>query len=257
MACGSLSLGAYWLLSENSEKAPEGSFATSTYDLARQGVLKNIERPELISRQAWGAREVNHQAEEEFGFYTLDNPEGWHEYEVDLREAYQTVVIHHSSLYVTDDLTTVQEIQTLHMDDRGWADIGYHFCVGQNGMVYEGRMMSARGVHTEMYNTGSLGVCLLGNFEEMMPTQAQLDSTQGLLNWLVLRLHLSHLAGHRDFNSQTLCPGVNLYPRLDEFAAEAGLKRGVDGYIAPPEQLMTPSPEALSLIGHYGCSCGV
>lgn len=102
--------------------------------------------------------------------------------------------------------------------------------------------MSARGVHTEFYNTGSLGVCLLGNFEEIEPTQPQLDAAQALVNWLALRLQLTHLAGHREFNTTTVCPGANLYPHLDQIAAVALLQRGTNGYIAPPEQQITPTP---------------
>jgi hypothetical protein len=245
-ACGATLLGAYWLLLED-KKPSTVAFPAQT----RRAVLKTVERPTIVSRAEWGAREVNHSAEEEFGFYTLDNPEGWREYEGDLRTVYQTVVIHHSSLYEDDDVTTVKAIQDLHLEDRGWADIGYHFCIGLEGAVFEGRLMSVRGVHTEFYNTGSLGVCLLGNFEEISPTPPQLDTTQALINWLVLRLQLTHQAGHRDFNPQTLCPGANLYPLLDALASQALLKRGTEGYIAPPEQL-APTGET-SLYLHDEC----
>lgn len=246
LAIGGLGTLGYLVLDGGGDEN-EVSLPTRTPDPILEARVKQVDRPAIVAREEWGAREVNHAAEEEFGFYTLDNAEGWREYEGDLRVAYQTVVIHHSSLYETDDDTTIREVQNLHMDDRDWADVGYHFCVGQSGTVYEGRKMSARGTHTELHNTGSLGVCLFGNFEEISPTQAQLDTTQALVNWLALRLRLSHLAAHREFNDTTVCPGANLYPVLDKMAEEALLQRGTGGYITPLEQLITPSPEVPSL----------
>lgn len=252
MAGGGIVTIAYVLTSKSND---ESEPSVATIDPIRQTRIKQVERPPIITREEWGARPVDHAAEEEFGFYSLDNPEGWREYDGDLRLAYQTVVIHHSSLYDTDDDTTIREIQNLHIDERGWADIGYHFGVGLTGVVYEGRKMSARGTHTELHNTGSLGVCLFGNFEEYSPTQIQLDTTQALINWLALRLALSHLAGHREFNDTTVCPGENLYPLLDNMAAQAFLQRGTGGYILPAEQLITPSAET-SALPNCGTRCG-
>lgn len=248
-SCGAASIGLYWLVAKEHGAAKQMP-VTATPDVIRLAMLKTIERPPIVSREQWDAREVDHSAEEEFGFYTVENPEGWRNYEGDLRDVYQTLVMHHSVTYYVDDLTTVRSIQALHMDTRHWADIGYHFCVGRDGTVFEGRLMSARGVHTETYNTGSLGICLLGNFEEITPTENQLNATQSLINWLALRLRVTHLAGHRDFNDQTRCPGANLYPHLDAMAREALLKRGIDGYIPPQEQ----APEA---VAKRECCCCV
>ncbi len=250
-ACAGLVAIGVSLLDKKAAK-PTAMPPTHTPDPARLARFKQVDRPPIVTREAWGARVVNHEAEEEFGFYSLDNPEGWREYDTDLRVAYQTVVIHHSSLYETDDDTTMREIQNLHLDERGWADIAYHFGVGLTGTVYEGRKMSARGTHTELHNTGSLGICLFGNFEEISPTQIQLDMTQALVNWLAVRLSLTHLAGHREFNDITVCPGANLYPVLDKMAERALLQRGTGGYIAPPEQVITPTPDAANLSTKIG-----
>lgn len=37
------------------------------------------------------------------------------------------------SFYAQDD------VQNYHMDTKGWADIGYNFLVGEDGLAYEGR----------------------------------------------------------------------------------------------------------------------
>jgi len=190
----------------------------------------------MVARSDWGALPPDHAAFNEFGFYSLENPEGWRVYDVPLDQAYQTVIIHHSVVYEADDLSTLLEIQRSHREQRGWADVAYHYFVGQNGVLYEGRDIHARGTHVAGYNTGSVGVCLLGNFVEISPTEAQIITTRSLVSWLTANLKATYLAGHGDFNPQTMCPGINLAAYLDDFAFNAGLVRGVEGYIAPPEQ---------------------
>jgi hypothetical protein len=214
---------------------------------ARPAILKQIARPAITTRAEWNARAPDHTAENEPGVYSLDNPEGWRVYEGDLRTVYRTVVVHHSVVYDTDDPTTMRAIQDLHMDDNKWADIGYHFGVGKTGQVFEGRDLSVRGTHVEHFNTGSVGVVFLGNFQVEMPTQEQIDFGRRLIDWLALRLELTHLVGHYEFNDFTECPGQYLKGYLDAFALSAGLMRGTGGYQPPPEQLITPTPDPTGL----------
>lgn len=197
---------------------------------ARSTQVKHIERPPITTRQEWNARPPNHDAPNEAGYFSAENAEGWLDYPGDLRDVYRTVVVHHSVEYETDDITTVREIQALHMDDRGWADIAYHFAVGQSGQVFEGRALNARGTHVEGYNTGSVGVVFLGDFDAGFPTPTQLEEGRRLINWLALRLELTHLASHHDFNEDTVCPGAHMIPNLAGLAASAGLVLGTGGY---------------------------
>jgi len=186
----------------------------------------------IVSRDEWGALPVDHAARNENGFYQPgSNPEGWYIYEGDLRESYQTLIIHHSAFYEADGLATLLEVQRLHRGDRGWADIGYHFLVDSAGRVYEGRDLSARGVHTMGHNTGSAGLCLLGDFRFAAPSAAQWQATVSLGRWLVEALALTHLAGHRQFNLSTECPGAALQQRLPDLAARLDLEFGIDGYV--------------------------
>jgi len=228
LACLGTVLG--YLALDRLSRAPQPTLLASPFapNAAR---LKQIDRPGILLRQDWGAREPNHEAPNETGFFSADNPDGWRVYDEDLRTVYRTVVIHHSVLYEGDDLSTMRAIQDQHMDLRGWADIAYHFGVGQSGQVFEGRSLAVRGTHVQGFNTGSAGVVFLGDFQVSYPTPLQLEAGRRLIDWLALRLELTHLAGHSDFNSTTDCPGQHLRELLPMLAQSAGLALGTGGYL--------------------------
>jgi hypothetical protein len=56
----------------------------------------------------------------------------------------------------------VNEIRRWHVEDRGWADIGYHYLIDRDGTVIEGRPLSKVGAHAKGHNTGSVGIALFG-----------------------------------------------------------------------------------------------
>jgi len=234
-ACSVSGVGgaAYLLLSSEVSAAPEGT--PPSLMTPRPPILKRIDRPAIISRAEWGAREPDHRALNETGFWAQDNNEGWFIYPGDLRDVYRTVVVHHSVIVEDDDEATMREIQAEHMDSRRWADVGYHFGVGKSGAIFEGRDLRVRGTHVAGYNTGSVGVVFFGNFQEESPTPEQLAAGSRLIEWLALRLELTHLAGHGEFNDFSECPGANLIYYLDALAESAGLARGTEGYQDPDE----------------------
>lgn len=191
-----------------------------------------IPKPPIIGRNDWGAFPPDLNSTNEHGYFSADNPEGWYLYPDDLQGSYQTLVIHHAGFYEQDALSTLKEIQRSHREDRGWGDVAYHFFVDKDGTLYEGRDMGARGAHVEGFNTGSLGVCLLGNFLYETPSAIQLQNSDTLNRWLKYRLGLTHLAGHSDFNDFTACPGIFLIAQLEDMAKRADLIYGTDGYQA-------------------------
>jgi hypothetical protein len=169
-------------------------------------------------------------APNEHGLYDpTTNPEGWLIYDQPLSGLLHTIVVHHSALPMRDG---PREIQRLHMQQKGFADIGYHFVIDDLGWVYEGRSLAVRGAHTGGYNTGTLGIVLMGNFEVRQPTGAQLAYLKLLVRQLVDEYSITHLAGHYDFQpDETVCPGRNLEPLLPGLAAEMKLEFGTGGYV--------------------------
>lgn len=220
--CGGITATSFLALQSNSDP---------TLTLIPSSPTPIVEKPAMVSRAEWGGLSPNINARNENGYHNrLTNPEGWYVYPDDLQNSYQTLVIHHSGFYEDDGLSTLAEIQRVHRNDRGWADVGYHFMIDKDGTIYEGRDITVRGVHVEGYNTGSLGVCMLGDFRFEAPSLAQLNATYALNDWLVFRLGVTHLAGHQQFNDWTVCPGTFVISQLEDIANRAGLTYGTDGY---------------------------
>ena len=109
-------------------------------------------------------------------------------------------------------LDKVKEIRRWHVEERGWSDIGYHFIIDRDGIVYEGRPVSRIGAHTKGYNKASIGVCLIGGhgggaddqFEEHF-TEAQRVSLIKLRRELLGKHPITKTSGHNKYAPKA-CP---------------------------------------------------
>ena len=190
--------------------------------------------PAIVPRSAWGADESIRR--------------GPPVYASDVEFA----IVHHTA--GSNDYTRAQAaaivrgIQLFHVKSNGWNDIGYNFLVDRFGTVYEGRYggvdRNVVGAHALGFNTGSVGIALLGTYGNTKPSAAAQDAIARLIAW---RLDLAHVdptstltfisggseryapdapvtlravSGHRDTGS-TECPGNALYARLGAIAASA------------------------------------
>ncbi|CAH2012669.1 unnamed protein product [Acanthoscelides obtectus] len=122
------------------------------------------------------------------------------------------VVVHHSASQICTDEESckryVRSVQHFHMDIRGWEDIGYNFLIGGDGKVYEGRGWGIHGAHDKRHNSVSLGVSLIGNFQETEPLLIQLETLKNLLECGVNTNRIQkeyRMIGHRQ-STPTLCP---------------------------------------------------
>jgi archaellum component FlaG (FlaF/FlaG flagellin family) len=140
------------------------------------------------------------------------------------------IVVHHTAS--TTDLDNpkqaIRNIQYYHAVRRGWGDIGYNYLIDQEGNIYEGRKGGEKviGGHAIPVNKTSIGIAVLGNYEEQqLPGEVaealvELTSEKAALYKLDLGGTVYYkdrsydvLQGHRD-NSATACPGANLYAAL-------------------------------------------
>ena len=120
------------------------------------------------------------------------------------------ILIHHS---VTIKEATPDDIALLHKA-RGWGGIGYHFVITRDGVVhYVGDIATAR-AHVLDKNEKFLGVCMIGDFTQYLPSDEQIKSAHDLCDYL---LHLpsipslynwSQVQGHKD-QQATECPGAS------------------------------------------------
>ncbi|MFZ9886460.1 MAG: N-acetylmuramoyl-L-alanine amidase [Myxococcota bacterium] len=139
------------------------------------------------------------------------------------------ITVHHTVTPNDDSLSMaarIRQIQAYHIDVRGWCDIGYHFLVGQDGLVYEGRPENRLGAHAAGANANNVGISFVGDFEGRSPADAQLNAAARILRALSETYSIprtrSTVKGHRQIGTtSTACPGATLYGRLEELLARA------------------------------------
>ena len=195
--------------------------------------LQRAGSPQLVPRRGWNADEKIRRAAPSFA------------------PAIRFSVVHHTAgsngYTAAQSASIVRAIQLYHVRGNGWNDIGYNFLVDKYGQVFEGRYggvdRNVVGAHAEGFNTGSVGVAVLGEYSSLAVTGQARDALARLLAW---RLDLAHLdpastlsfpsggnarfhagvpvflravSGHRD-TGFTDCPGSALYGLLNGIAGE-------------------------------------
>lgn len=155
-------------------------------------------------------------------------------------------IVHHSSDGNGDTNYTnlVRSYYVFHTQVNGWDDIGYNFLIAANGAIYAGRdpekpeirQDNVLGAHFCGKNTNTMGVCMIGNFTDSVPTELAMESLFHLIGWKIKKdsldpygkfIHpdgngnlLPVVAGHRD-GCNTECPGNQLYNKLQQVRDEA------------------------------------
>ena len=138
--------------------------------------------------------------------------------------AIRALTIHHSASpqpYLDTDPRAVaaylERIRRFHVEERGWADIGYHFALDPAGRVWECRPLRWQGAHVKDFNEGNVGIVVLGNFELQEPHLAQALVLPLLVRELRRRwaIPLSMVRTHGEWPSSTECPGERLQKEVD------------------------------------------
>lgn len=191
--------------------------------------------PKIISRSQWGADEskmnwkveyadvkkfvIHHTASSNL----VEDTDGSGEYKSMVNNIYT---------YMTGKKTwTDNDGDTI----TGFGDIGYNYLIDPNGNIYEGRAGGNEtiGGHTTGFNTGSVGISVIGNYQENNSgtnhnaNSKIVKALEKLVGWLSANNSVNidktsnfngktvdGVVGHKDL-AATLCPGNILYEKLD------------------------------------------
>jgi hypothetical protein len=144
------------------------------------------------------------------------------------------VFIHHTASEDTENpLKDWSGIQGFHMNTKGWQDIAYTWGAGvdrRNGanqpVALEGRQINGKaavGAHTLNWNSKSIAICAIGNFETDAATDQLIEAIKGALAEAKRRgqcVSNPVIWSHSEV-VRTACAGHNLKVRIPELYGEA------------------------------------
>ena len=129
---------------------------------------------------------------------------------------WKRIVIHHSAT-PTDDAMNMHRVHKARGMKNGLA---YHFVISNgsrkasDGEIFMGGRWKDQldGGHMKSlsYNRTSIGICLIGNFELRAPTTQQMNSLEGLCEYLMKRcgIRVDQVTTHKILHrNHTKCPG--------------------------------------------------
>ena len=176
---------------------PDGIYGDLTTEAVRESQkANNLEVDGIVGRQTWNAL-----------FPASTNASGSNTLKKSKRSI-NLIVVHCTATEEGKDYS-VAEIRRWHLK-RGFSDIGYHYLIGIDGKVHEGRNVNISGAHTAGYNAHSIGVCYVGGLDKNHKakdtrTPAQKASLLRLLTDLKKMYPHASIHGHREFANKS-CP---------------------------------------------------
>lgn len=156
--------------------------------------------PEIVSASEWGAAPPLHP--------------------LPPRGPLDHLVVHHTAAPMRSIGGRSRAAEAMHMRaiqrwhrERGFAMIGYHFVVSPSGRIFRGRPVDRLGAHVQGHNAGTVGICLMGNFDTEKPSASALAALDFVRTQLVPGGARARLLGHRDHrgHERNACPGRFLY----------------------------------------------
>ncbi len=143
-----------------------------------------------------------------------------------------------------------------HVSPRGCPHFCYHFGIEKDGSIVQANELSSITWHTKGYNTESVGIMLVGNFNgtgyalgKEGPSQQQMDALQWLVDWLQKALNLSNqeVYGHYHFGKPA-CPGYVVSRWIENYRNDI-VNRG-EGILKPITD-ETDLQTRLKKLGYY------
>ena len=121
------------------------------------------------------------------------------------RSATLAIVVHCTATLAHQPFD-VKGIRAMHKA-RGFSDIGYHWLIGLNGEVWQGRKPETSvGAHVSGFNASTLGISYVGGLDSATArpkdtrTPAQIKAMTALLKDICKRYPQAVVLGHRDLS---------------------------------------------------------
>ena len=226
-----------------------------------------VAQPAVLPRSAWGADESLR--------FDATGKETW----PPTFHATRKLVVHHTDTPngETDAAAVASRLRSIyhyHAVTQGWGDIGYNFLVDEAGRVYEGRHSRAyapgvspsgddelgrgvTGAHTSGWNSGTVGIALLGTLTSRDASAAARSALEDLLAWEADRHAIDpqgrtaftnptsgstittyDIDGHRAYTA-TECPGGTFDATLPQLRSAVAAR--VSGVPAPAPDTTAPT----------------
>jgi len=191
-------------------------------------------QPSIVTRAGWGADE---------SWRTINGSDCA---TPDIDDTIQGGVVHHtagSNTYsASQSASIVRGVYAYHVKTQGWCDIGYNFLVDKYGKVFEGRAggvnLPVHGAHATSWNTNTVGISVMGNYDSATPSSTVLDTVAKVLAWklegyyrnaqgrvTLASKNVNVIFTHGDVMS-TGCPGTKLQAKLPDIRNRVASKIG-------------------------------
>ena len=132
---------------------------------------------------------------------------------------WEYIIIHHSATSAGSALA----IHEYHLKRNMWRNgLGYDFIIGNGNGAFDGgievshrwaKQMHGSHVAVDDMNAKGIGICLIGNFENTLPTDKQLETLNSLTRYLSKKYNIppENILGHGEVKgARTQCPGKHL-----------------------------------------------
>ena len=128
------------------------------------------------------------------------------------------LIIHHSATSINQDFKkSIQSFNYNHkerihftINSKGYY-IAYHHVIGANEELQtRGLHEIGGGTRSLVANQRSIQICLIGSFENGMPTAYQKQRLKELCLYYQLKYDIEYIRGHSYYQPSRICPGRNV-----------------------------------------------
>lgn len=77
--------------------------------------------------------------------------------------------------------TVIREIHDFQVDGNGWPDISYHFLIGGDNRIYQGRGWGRQGQNVEGFNNQAINIGYVGRFTQDRPSAEAVALLESLI----------------------------------------------------------------------------